>query len=167
MSCSDRKVTLNLVSFQHSYFGLLIKVNVSLSIRRLIQILAGQVNMSPISIVLKYKCRLLKEDETVEEIGMEDNDLIQLLELKEIPDDEHVLIYVFPQYGTSIAKWYFLKYTLQLIIFKNTWSRNLGEATSYFNFYLDGKIINDNDSPKLLDMQLGDIIEIYPKHIGA
>ena len=58
-----------------------------------------------------------------------------------------------------------VKMTTQMGILKKYYSVHLGVPASSLCFLFDGRRINDNETPKQLEMEQGDVIEAVQKHL--
>ncbi|PAV77732.1 hypothetical protein WR25_16377 [Diploscapter pachys] len=59
------------------------------------------------------------------------------------------------KYGTSMAK------------LKKSYAERTGVSVSSLRFLFDGRRINDDDTPKTLEMEEDDVIEVYQEQLGG
>ena len=60
-----------------------------------------------------------------------------------------------------------VKYTTNMGKLKKSYSERQGVPVSTLRFLFDGNRINDEDTPKSLDMEDGDTIEVYQEQVGG
>jgi len=60
-----------------------------------------------------------------------------------------------------------VKLTTQMSKLKKSYSERVGVTMSSLRFLFDGKRINDTDTPKCLEMENDDVIEVYQEQQGG
>ena len=82
-------------------------------------------------------------------------------------DDEYIQLKVINEDSNEIH--FRVKQTRHMFWLKKEYSEHLnrGVPVSSLRFLFDGRRINDHDSPKLLGMKQGDVIEVMTVQIGG
>merc|ERR1711935_194407 len=60
-----------------------------------------------------------------------------------------------------------VKMTTQMGKLKKSYSERVGVPVSSLRFLLDGRRINDDETPKQLEMEQDDVIEVYQEQTGG
>jgi len=60
-----------------------------------------------------------------------------------------------------------VKMTTQMTKLKKSYSERVGVSVNSLRFLFDGKRINDTDTPKCLEMENDDVIEVYQEQSGG
>lgn len=60
-----------------------------------------------------------------------------------------------------------VKMTTQMSKLKKSYSERVGVSVNSLRFLFDGKRINDTDTPKCLEMENDDVIEVYQEQSGG
>uniref|UniRef100_A0A915M7E0 Small ubiquitin-related modifier n=1 Tax=Meloidogyne javanica TaxID=6303 RepID=A0A915M7E0_MELJA len=71
------------------------------------------------------------------------------------PSAEYIKIKVVGQFGTSMGK------------LKKAYAERTGVAVNALRFLFDGRRVNDDDTPKSLEMEEDDVIEVYQEQLGG
>ncbi|XP_064614162.1 small ubiquitin-related modifier-like [Liolophura sinensis] len=79
--------------------------------------------------------------------------------------DEYIKLRVVGQDSTEIH--FRVKLTTQMGKLKKSYSERQGVPVSSLRFLFDGKRINDDETPKQLDMESDDCIEVYQEQTGG
>ena len=79
--------------------------------------------------------------------------------------DEYIKLKVVGQDNAEVH--FKVKYTTNLGKLKKSYSDRQGVSVSALRFLFDGRRINDEDTPKSLEMEDGDAIEVYQEQVGG
>ena len=79
--------------------------------------------------------------------------------------DEYIKLKVVGQDNAEVN--FKVKYTTNLGKLKKSYSDRQGVSVSALRFLFDGRRINDEDTPKSLEMEDGDAIEVYQEQVGG
>ena len=79
--------------------------------------------------------------------------------------DEYIKLKVVGQDNSEVH--FKVKYTTNLGKLKKSYSDRQGVSVAALRFLFDGKRINDEDTPKSLEMEDGDSIEVYQEQVGG
>lgn len=60
-----------------------------------------------------------------------------------------------------------VKMTTQMTKLKKSYSERVGVSVNSLRFLFDGKRVNDTDTPKCLEMENDDVIEVYQEQSGG
>uniref|UniRef100_A0A914VZZ8 Small ubiquitin-related modifier n=1 Tax=Plectus sambesii TaxID=2011161 RepID=A0A914VZZ8_9BILA len=60
-----------------------------------------------------------------------------------------------------------VKFGTQMGKLKKSYAERTGVAVSTLRFLFDGRRINDDDTPKSLEMEEDDVIEVYQEQVGG
>jgi len=60
-----------------------------------------------------------------------------------------------------------VKLTTQMGKLKKSYADRIGVATNSLRFLFDGRRIDDQDTPKSLEMENDDVIEVYTEQVGG
>ncbi|XP_054723160.1 small ubiquitin-related modifier-like isoform X1 [Uloborus diversus] len=60
-----------------------------------------------------------------------------------------------------------VKMTTQMVKLKKSYSDRLGVPVTSLRFLFDGRRINDDETPKQLEMENDDVIEVYQEQTGG
>jgi small ubiquitin-related modifier len=80
-------------------------------------------------------------------------------------DDNHINLKVIGNDNTEVH--FKIKKTTQLKKLKQAYCDRQGVAMSSLRFLFDGQRITDDMSPKQLEMEEGDVIEVYQEQTGG
>lgn len=80
-------------------------------------------------------------------------------------DKEYIKLKVVSQDSSEIH--FRVKYTTPMSKIKKSYSERIGVPVTSLRFLFDGKRINDLDTPKQLDMEEDDTIEVYQEQQGG
>lgn len=80
-------------------------------------------------------------------------------------DKEYIKLKVVSQDSSEIH--FRVKYTTPMSKIKKSYSERIGVPVTSLRFLFDGKRINDSDTPKQLDMEEDDTIEVYQEQQGG
>ncbi|CAB4009879.1 small ubiquitin-related modifier 1-like [Paramuricea clavata] len=87
-------------------------------------------------------------------------------ENKEVkPESEHINLKVMGQDNTEVH--FKIKRTTQLKKLKQAFCDRQGVALNSLRFLFDGQRINDDQTPKDLEMEDDDVIEVYQEQTGG
>ena len=68
---------------------------------------------------------------------------------------------------TKILVYFRVKQTTQMGKLKKSYSERVGVPVSSLRFLFDGRRINDDETPKALEMEQDDVIEVYQEQTGG
>lgn len=60
-----------------------------------------------------------------------------------------------------------VKFTTQMGKLKKSYAERIGVPVSTLRFLFDGRRINDDETPKILEMEQDDVIEVYQEQTGG
>ncbi|XP_033762910.1 small ubiquitin-related modifier-like [Pecten maximus] len=81
------------------------------------------------------------------------------------PPKEYIKLKVVGQDSSEIH--FKVKMTTQMAKVKKSYSERQGIPASSLRFFFDGKRINDHDTPKDLEMEDDDVIDVYHEQTGG
>lgn len=81
------------------------------------------------------------------------------------PESEHINLKVMGQDNTEVH--FKIKKTTQLRKLKQAYCDRQGVPLNSLRFLFDGQRINDDQTPKDLDMEDDDVIEVYQEQTGG
>ena len=80
-------------------------------------------------------------------------------------DTEYIKLKVVGQDSNEIH--FRVKMTAQMGKLKKSYSERVGAPIASLRFLFDGKRINDDETPKSLEMEQDDVIEVYQEQTGG
>src|SRR5256885_16380273 len=80
-------------------------------------------------------------------------------------DSDYIKLKVVGQDSNEIH--FRVKKTTSMAKLKKSYSERIGVAVTSLRFLFDGKRINDTDTPKILEMENDDVIEVYQEQSGG
>ena len=80
-------------------------------------------------------------------------------------DTEHIKLKVVGQDSNEIH--FRVKQTTQMGKLKKSYSERVGVPVTSLRFLFDGRRINDDETPKALEMEQDDVIEVYQEQTGG
>lgn len=80
-------------------------------------------------------------------------------------DKEYIKLKVVSQDSSEIH--FRVKFTTPMSKIKKSYSERIGVPVTSLRFLFDGKRINDTDTPKQLEMEEDDTIEVYQEQQGG
>uniref|UniRef100_A0AC35UBI6 Small ubiquitin-related modifier n=1 Tax=Rhabditophanes sp. KR3021 TaxID=114890 RepID=A0AC35UBI6_9BILA len=80
-------------------------------------------------------------------------------------DDEFIKLRVMGQSSNEVH--FKVKKTTTMAKLKKTYADRMGVNSNSLRFLFDGRRINDDDTPKGLDMDQDDVIEVYTEQVGG
>merc|ERR1712226_1647288 len=80
-------------------------------------------------------------------------------------DTEYIKLKVVGQDSNEIH--FRVKMTTQMGKLKKSYSERVGVPVSSLRFLFDGRRINDDETPKQLEMEQDDVIEVYQEQTGG
>lgn len=80
-------------------------------------------------------------------------------------NSEYIKLKVVAQDSNEIH--FRVKLTVQFGKVKRVYSERLGVHVGSLRFLFDGRRINDTDTPKMLEMENDDVIEVYKEQTGG
>jgi len=60
-----------------------------------------------------------------------------------------------------------VKFTTQMGKLKKSYAERIGVPVATLRFLFDGRRINDDETPKILEMEQDDVIEVYQEQTGG
>ncbi|CAJ0569916.1 unnamed protein product, partial [Mesorhabditis spiculigera] len=78
----------------------------------------------------------------------------EYIKLKVVGQDSNE-VHFRVKFGTSMAK------------LKKSYAERTGTAVNSLRFLFDGRRINDEDTPKSMEMENDDVIEVYAEQLGG
>jgi len=80
-------------------------------------------------------------------------------------DGEYIKLKVVGQDNTEVH--FKVKYSTNMGKLKKSYAERQGVQQASLRFLFDGKRIQDDETPKQLDMEDGDVIEVYQEQVGG
>ena len=80
-------------------------------------------------------------------------------------ETQYVYLKLVDQYSNEIR--FRVKQTWQMGKLKKSYSEKVGVPVSSLRLLFDGRRINDDETPKALEMEQDDVIEVYQKQTGG
>jgi small ubiquitin-related modifier len=80
-------------------------------------------------------------------------------------DTEYIKLKVVGQDSNEIH--FRVKQTTQMGKLKKSYSERVGVPVTSLRFLFDGRRINDDETPKALEMEQDDVIEVYQEQTGG
>jgi len=101
---------------------------------------------------------------------MEQNDVIEVYQEQtgggaDEAETEYIKLKVVEQDSNEIH--FRVKMTTQMGKLKKSYSERVGAPIASLRFFFDGKRINDDETPKSLEMEQDDVIEVYQEQTGG
>ena len=85
--------------------------------------------------------------------------------MAETTETEYIKLKVVGQDSNEIH--FRVKMSTQMGKLKKSYSERVGAPIASLRFLFDGKRINDDETPKSLEMEQGDVIEVYQEQTGG
>ena len=80
-------------------------------------------------------------------------------------ETEYIMLKVVGQYTREII--FRVKMCTQMGKLKKSYAERVGVPVSSLRFLFDGRRINDDETPKALEMEQDDVIEVYQEQTGG
>ena len=117
--------------------------------------------------------RRINDDETPKVLEMEQDDVIEVYqeqtggqgEQTESKEAEYIKLKVVGQDSNEIH--FRVKMSTNMGKLKKSYAERVGVQGSTLRFLFDGKRIQDEDTPKSLEMEQEDVIEVYQEQTGG
>jgi len=112
--------------------------------------------------------RRINDDETPKALEMEQDDVIEVYQEQTGgagDDTEYIKLKVVGQDSNEIH--FRVKQTTQMGKLKKSYSERVGVPITSLRFLFDGRRINDDETPKALEMEQDDVIEVYQEQTGG
>jgi len=112
----------------------------------------------------------INDDETPKSLEMEQDDVIEVYQEQtgggaDEAETEYIKLKVVGQDSNEIH--FRVKMTTQMGKLKKSYSERVGAPIASLRFLFDGKRINDDETPKSLEMEQDDVIEVYQEQTGG
>ena len=110
----------------------------------------------------------INDEETLKSLEMEQDDVIEVYQEQTgggADKSEYIKLKVVGQNYNEIR--FRLKMTTEMHKLKKFYSEHIGALIHSLRFLFDGKRINDEETPKSLEMEQDDVIEVYNVIVGA
>ena len=112
----------------------------------------------------------INDDETPKSLEMEQDDVIEVYQEQtggaaDEGETEYIKLKVVGQDSNEI--YFRVKMTTQMGKLKKSYSERVGAPITSLRFLFDGKRINDEETPKSLEMEQDDVIEVYQEQTGG
>ena len=112
----------------------------------------------------------INDEETPKSLEMEQDDVIEVYQEQtggaaDEAETEYIKLKVVGQDSNEIH--FRVKMTTQMGKLKKSYSERVGASITSMRFLVDGKRINDEETPKSLEMELDDVIEVYQEQSGG
>merc|ERR1712112_381261 len=110
----------------------------------------------------------INDDENPKALEMEQDDVIEVYQEQTGgagDDTEYIKLKVVGQDSNEIH--FRVKQTTQMGKLKKSYSERVGVPITSLRFLFDGRRINDDETPKALEMEQDDVIEVYQEQTGG
>merc|ERR1712029_258298 len=131
---------------------------------------AERVGVPIASLRFLFDGKRINDEETPKQLEMEPDDVIEVYQEQTggAGDDagtEYIKLKVVGQDSNEIH--FRVKQTTQMGKLKKSYSERVGVPIASLRFLFDGKRINDEETPKALEMEQDDVIEVYQEQTGG
>ena len=147
------------------------RVKMSTQMGKLKKSYAERVGVPISSLRFLFDGRRINDDETPKALEMEQEDVIEVYQeqtggASENKDEtEYIKLKVVGQDSNEIH--FRVKMSTQMGKLKKSYAERVGVPISSLRFLFDGRRINDDESPKALEMEQDDVIEVYQEQTGG
>merc|ERR1712200_254081 len=112
----------------------------------------------------------INDDETPKSLEMEQDDVIEVYQEQtgggaDEAETEYIKLKVVGQDSNEIH--FRVKMTTAMGKLKKSYSERVGAPIASLRFLFDGKRTNDDETPKSLEMEQDDVIEVYQEQTGG
>ena len=118
-----------------------------------------------------FDCRRINDDETPKVLEMEQDDVIEVYQEQTggVADEgdkaDYIKLKVVGQDSNEIH--FRVKMSTNMGKLKKSYAERVGVQVSTLRFLFDGRRINDEETPKALEMEQDDVIEVYQEQTGG
>merc|ERR1712226_1310500 len=122
------------------------------------------------SLQFRFDSKRINDEETPNSLEIEKYDVIYVYQEEnggaaDGGDTEYIKLKVVGQDSNEID--FCVKMTTQMGKLKKSYSERVGVPVSSLRFLFDGRRINDDETPKQLEMEQDDVIEVYQEQTGG
>ena len=148
------------------------RVKMSTQMGKLKKSYAERVGVPISSLRFLFDGRRINDDESPKALEMEQDDVIEVYQEQTGGEDsgnkdetEYIKLKVVGQDSNEIH--FRVKMSTQMGKLKKSYAERVGVPISSLRFLFDGRRINDDESPKALEMEQDDVIEVYQEQTGG
>ncbi len=144
------------------------RVKMSTQMGKLKKSYSERVGVPVSSLRFLFDGRRINDDETPKALEMEQDDVIEVYQEQTggaAEETEYIKLKVVGQDSNEIH--FRVKMSTQMGKLKKSYSERVGVPVSSLRFLFDGRRINDDETPKALEMEQEDVIEVYQEQTGG
>ena len=146
------------------------RVKMSTQMGKLKKSYSERVGAPIASLRFLFDGKRINDDETPKSLEMEQGDVIEVYQEQtgggaDEGETEYIKLKVVGQDSNEIH--FRVKMTTAMGKLKKSYSERVGAPIASLRFLFDGKRINDEETPKSLEMEQDDVIEVYQEQTGG
>ena len=146
------------------------RVKMSTQMGKLKKSYAERVGAPMTALRFLFDGKRINDEETPKSLEMEQDDVIEVYQEQtgggaDEAETEYIKLKVVGQDSNEIH--FRVKMTTAMGKLKKSYSERIGSPITSLRFLFDGKRINDEETPKSIEMKQDNLIEVYQKQVGG
>ena len=148
------------------------RVKMSTQLGKLKKSYSERVGAPIASLRFLFDGKRINDDETPKSLEMEQDDVIEVYQEQtgggaDEGETEYIKLKVVGQDSNENEIHFRVKMTTAMGKLKKSYSERVGASITSLRFLFDGNRINDDETPKSLEMEQDDVIEVYQEQTGS
>ena len=148
------------------------RVKMSTQMGKLKKSYSERVGAPIASLRFLFDGKRINDDETPKSLEMEQDDVIEVYQEQtgggaDEGETEYIKLKVVGQDSNENEIHFRVKMTTAMGKLKKSYSERVGASITSLRFLFDGNRINDDETPKSLEMEQDDVIEVYQEQTGS